>query len=327
MEDEAPTHAIDLDLKKPIDAVDASAEFLVSLFVESTSGCDLGGLPYQILESDEIVAEGHLPAIIRYDPASDDIDPRKPDFDPRDFLELSLTAPGKIGTIDWTLVVPAGEIDEIAHRESRLPFTFETSTHTTSLAVWDVASPIVLGDTIEIKVGAKCSAGCALTGKNIEIHDEAGTLVASGTLGEKPFEGTESLYWAALQVQVPNSQGQFDWPVTFASPELRLPHGGASARLGFVTVNAPEHSVSVEITDGEAGDPLADAQVRLGVYRTATDDTGIAKFDVPTGEYRLFVYKNGYEVPQQTLDVTANLAIQVQAEALPEVDPDDQWQG
>ncbi len=59
--------------------------------------------------------------------------------------------------------------------------------HKTSLAVWDVASPLVIGRSAKIKVGAKCSAGCQLTGHEIEIHDQTGITVARAGLGAGHF--------------------------------------------------------------------------------------------------------------------------------------------
>ena len=327
MEGDAPRHAIVLDLKTPVGEVDTLAVFVIPVTVESTSPCDLGGSPFQVLESGDVVAAGDLPALVRYDPDSHDVDPRERHFDRRDAVEIPLTAPAQIGAFEWTLVIPAREIDGIAHREATLPIAFTTKAHGTSLAVWGNPSPVGMGETFVVNVGAKCSAGCELTGKEIEIRDDTGALVASGSLGRAPFEGTTALYWTAVEMTAPASEGQFDWPVTFAAPELQLPHGGASTRFSFVTVKAPEHRVSVEIVEGGAGGPIAQAQVRLGVYRTATDDAGMATFDVPAGEYRLFVSKTGYEVPERTLDVGANVTVQVEAEKLPEVDPDEFWQG
>src|SRR5690349_16641636 len=61
--------------------------------------------------------------------------------------------------------------------------------HKTSLAIWDLDSPVVVGRTGRMKVGAKCSAGCGLTRHQIEIHDQSGVAVAQGPLGAETWPG------------------------------------------------------------------------------------------------------------------------------------------
>ncbi len=116
-----------------------------------------------------------------------------------------------------------------------------------------------------IHVGATCSAGCDLTGKEIEICDETGARVARGNLGEAPWDGTRALYWTEVDLVAPATAGSTSRSIGFAPTELRLPHGGASARFGFETVNPPQYSVNVKVVQKDAGTPVEDAQVRLGV--------------------------------------------------------------
>jgi hypothetical protein len=122
-------------------------------------------------------------------------------------------------------------------------------------------------------------------------------------------------------------EGSFTWSVRFSAAELGLPHVCASASFSFVAVKPPEHQVSVSIVVKETAAPLPNAQVRLGVYRTTTDERGLAKFDVPTGSYSLYVWKAGYTVPERTVDVNQDAQVHVDAVALPEEKPFAFWEG
>ena len=80
----------------------------------------------------------------------------------------------------------------------------DVASHETSLAVWDLASPVKTGRRATLKVGAACSCGCDLTGTAVAIHTEAGRPVGSGTLGAAPWPGTSALYWTELDFAAPN---------------------------------------------------------------------------------------------------------------------------
>lgn len=114
--------------------------------------------------------------------------------------------------------------------------------HKTSLAVWDLPSPLVIGRLAKMKVGAKCSAGCPLTDHQIEIHDHTGTEIARAELSETPWPGTSGLYWAELEFRAPVSLGTHTWSVTSA-------HGVAFSNFTFITVQPPEHSLTIRIRE------------------------------------------------------------------------------
>ena len=71
---------------------------------------------------------------------------------------------------------------------------------------------------------------------------------------------------------------------------------------------------------------IADAQLRLGPYRAATDDAGFAEVDLPGGVYDLSVWKVGYEAPARTVDLNGDASVEVEVVALPEENPDTAWQ-
>jgi hypothetical protein len=106
---------------------------------------------------------------------------------------------------------------------------------------------------------------------------------------------------------------------------LQLPHGGASARFGFETVKPPQYSVTVKVVQKDAGTPIEDAQVRLGVYFACSDRTGLARIAIPHGTYGLDVLKTGYEALSRVLDVNDDVTVEVEVAVIPPENPDAYW--
>src|SRR5260370_1075801 len=101
--------------------------------------------------------------------------------------------------------------------------TADLRTHATTIEVTGPTPPVVTGEKFEIKVGAKSSAGIALTGGLIEVCDEAGIVVAHGRLGEMPLPGTSALYWSEIPLLGPAGEGVHAWLVKFTPADLDLP--------------------------------------------------------------------------------------------------------
>ena len=313
MAENLPPHAIALELKESVpEEIDAAADFSVAVRVASSCGCDHSAAPFKILERDHVRAVGELPNLTGEN---------------HDTAEIGMTAPEQVGEFEWILVVPAYEIEGLVHEETSLPFSFRTRRHGTGVAAWDNPSPVVIGETFRLKVGAKCTAACALTGNTIEIQDETGAHVASAVLGETPWQGTTALYWAVVEAAAPTEPGIFSWSLNFRAAESRVPHGSAACAFSFVTVLPPEHMVSVKVVERGTDLPVHDAHVRLGAYRGSTDETGLARFAVHTGEHRVFVWKPGYDTPERTIDVRKDGHVRIEAAVLPDDDPDAYWQG
>src|SRR6185436_9738347 len=121
--------------------------------------------------------------------------------------EFAFMAPEEVGEYSWTVVFPKHDTEDVVHKEGLLPITVTTLAHDTSLAVWSVPSPIVIDHPFRIQVGATCSSGCDLKGREIEICDEAGASIARGQLGETPWDGTRALYWTEVDLVAPDREG------------------------------------------------------------------------------------------------------------------------
>jgi hypothetical protein len=187
----------------------------------------------------------------------------------------------------------------------------DTPEHRTSLAVWDLASPLVVDRPAKMKVGAKCSAGCLLADHEIEIHDRTGRAIASASLGATPWPGTSGLYWAELEFSAPVAAATHSWVVSCA-------HGDASSAFTFITVPPPDHTLTIRVRDKTTQAPLADVEIRLDVYRASSNEQGLAKLDLPKGTYALSVWKVGYEPFSKAVHVTDALAVDVEIAVEPE---------
>jgi hypothetical protein len=159
----------------------------------------------------------------------------------------------------------------------------------------------------------------------IAVCDEAGAVLASDVLGDKPWPGTSALYWRELALIAPADAGIFSWLVEFAAADLALPHRGASSRFCIAIVDPPGHRLTVKVVERETATPLANAQVRLGPYRAATRDTGSAEILLPKGSYDLSVWKPGYNAPTITITIDADTTIEVAIAPVPEENPDAAW--
>jgi hypothetical protein len=306
--------AIGIELLEPApEEVDAGADLSLTVRVTSPAGSDLCNAPFLIVAANDVRSSGALP-----DRAGDN----------GHIVRIALTAPEEIGEFTWRFVIPERETGGEACREASLPFSFRTRPHATSLAVWDHPSPVVIGARFKLKVGAQCSSACAsLQGQEIEIHDETDAVVASAPLSTSPWPETNALYWAEVDLTAPGTAGHHTWTVKFPAAELRLPHGAASFAFSLIVDKPPEHTVTVEVVEEQTATPIDDAHVRLGAYRTFTDQMGLARLAVPDGEHELFIWKVGYNAPARMVDVKGDARVRIEAAILPTVNPDSYWQG
>lgn len=292
--------------------VDVGCDFSLSLTVACPAGCDLTGAPFKITDSESVIASGELPGPAGTDSSS---------------VELRLRAPNHVGRFEWNLVLPDHVVDGVVHQEVSLAFAFVAKPHSTSVAFWDNPSPVVVGQTFQVRVGVRCNVTCGLAGKAIEICDENGAVVASGALGDAVWPGTTALYWTSVDVPAPAREGRFSWLARFSASDTSLAHSAVASELTFTTVKPPEHDVLVRVVQKDTQLPIGNAYVRLGVYRRPTDETGVAAFAVPGGEHNLSVWKSGYEAPARTINVNKTEDVQIEAVLLPVEDPDAYWQG
>lgn len=207
----------------------------------------------------------------------------------------------------------------LAEEEISAPFSFVVKPHATSIAVWDVPSPIAFGDEFKLKVGVGCSAGCKLTGSEIEIYDHEGERVATDTLGDVPWSGATALSCAEVELKAPSMEGRYRWTVKFPKPDLELPHEEASCTFALAAARQPEHVVTVEAIDRDTKTPVKNALVVLRprkyrgyIYSSRTDDSGVARLSVPKGEYQTAVKGDGKESFPGIIKVASDVTIKAE---------------
>jgi len=307
------THSplIALDSALPPD-VEAGTELTLGVRVTCPFGCDLPA------ESVRAVAPDG--SVVTAEPVSSDEGDEELDA----AAVLSLRAPMEVGEHTWTILLPAHDVDGVVHEEVSLHVATTVRPHKTSVAVWDLPTPIVIGEGFSAKIGIKCAVGCRLTGKLMEVLDEAGTRVGEGNLGEEPWPGTQALYWAEVLLEAPPGEGSFTWSAGPVADDLGSSHLEASAVVGFRTVGAPEHTVEVEVVRDDTGDPIDKVELRMGIYRASTDERGMARFELPSGEFKLVASKVGFATDPETVEVIGDLEVTIEARYVPETDPDDE---
>jgi uncharacterized membrane protein len=83
--------------------------------------------------------------------------------------------------------------------------------------------------------------------------------------------------------------------------------------------------VAVKVVDKDAGTPVEDAQVRLGVFFAYSDPNGVARIAVPQGTYSLDVLKTAYEAPSRVVEVSDDVTVEVEVTVAPTENPDGYW--
>jgi hypothetical protein len=199
-------------------------------------------------------------------------------------------------------------------------FSFATKAHAVSVNVWGLPSATGAGERFRFKVGIKCSAGCKLRGRRLSIFDHEGEEVASATLADNIWPGTDALYFVEMEAQAPVAPGDYQWQVRAVEWNASGPHAAGSFTFAVKIVRAPDHEVTVEAFDSETQSPIKGAHVLLHPYRAYTDERGVAKLKVAAGRYKLFVSGFKYMAYQEILEVAGD----VTAHAVLTVEPEEQ---
>jgi hypothetical protein len=242
-----------------------------------------------------------------------------------DIAEIRLEAPGRTGEHVWSVTFGPHEVADIPHEEVTIPVRTVIIPHATSLAVWSIPSPVVTGARFAIEVGAKSSAGVTFAAEHVEVRDESGAVVARGCLGDTPYPGTTALHWTSIELIAPSREGLHAWSVEFEPRETDLPHERTSTGFSILVVRPPEHRVTIKLVEKGTSAPIADAQVRLGAYRAATNPRGLAEVDMPAGVYDLDIWKVGYTAPTRMVRLDKNMLVEVEVLSVPEKNPDAAW--
>jgi len=299
------SHSTAIALSEPAPAeVAAGTELMLKVELTCAAGCELHSLPLTVTGPDDSAASAcHI----------------------NDNGEVSLRIPPTVGPQSFTIASGPHEAAGVRHEPCSLSLTVNSIPHGTSLAVWDIPSPIVKGERLAIKVGAKSAADAELKGLEIAVLDNGEKVVARGRLRDAPWPGTTALYWDEVELSAPGEEGLHKWSVRFDAEGLALPHDGTAAEFTAVVSRPPEHCLTVKVIEQQSKAPIADVQIRLGPFRGTTDPAGIAEVMMPKGTYDLHVWKTAYEAADRLVEIKGDLSVQVEAVFVPEEDPDNAW--
>jgi hypothetical protein len=304
------THATRIEVEaSPPAEVAVGSEIELQVHLSCSEGCELDGAQIDVAAPDATLSTFRLSGREGADATG----------------VIVVKAPQTVGQHAWTVAFTAQEIADIHHEASSTSVCITARPHATSLAVWDMPAPVVTGERFTIKVGAKSSADCRLEGQRIEICDEAGSVAGRATLQGSPWPGTSGLYWTEVELRAPSNGGLSSWSARFAPAGLESAHDETSSQFHIAVVRPPEHTVTVKVIEKQSAAPVGDVQVRLGAYRGATDQSGLAQISVGKGRYDLHIWKVGYEAPGRTVDIYDDVAVEIEAVALPPEDPDALW--
>jgi hypothetical protein len=72
------------------------------------------------------------------------------------------------------------------------------------------------------------------------------------------------------------------------------------------------------VIEREIAAPVADVQVALGPYRSATISAVLASIEAPTGTFELAVWKSGFAAAPCSVEIAADAVVEVALTRLPE---------
>lgn len=196
-----------------------------------------------------------------------------------------------------------------------------SNANTISLAVWDVPKPVVAGEKFAIKVGAKSLSGRALTGGLVEVSDAQGAVVASATLGDTPWPGSEALHWAAIDVPAPRDRDVADYTVRLASAS----HGAVPTRFSVAVAAKPAYTLTVTVTERDTKAALDGVEIRVGPFHARTDKAGRAELGVSRGDFLLQLWRTAHIAEPQPIRVGRDDNLELTMVHVPEEHPDARW--
>jgi hypothetical protein len=284
--------------------VAAGEELTVAVAASCACGCDLRGQSVSIHDRDGAeLASSELT-----------------EFEGESYLTnpFVLAAPLEVGEYTWRAMLAGHERDGVLHEPSLTAFSFATKAHAVSVNVWGLPSAIAAGEGFRLKIGVKCSAGCKLAGRALNIFDHQGRQVGDGRLFDEVWPGTSALYFAEVEAKAPPTSATYVWQVKAPGSPSPPAHAAGACTLTIKVVGPPDCELTVAAFDRATQMPIKGAHVFLYPYRTSTDETGVAKVKVMRGRYKLHVSGFNYIPCENTIDIEGDVATRVELALEPE---------
>jgi hypothetical protein len=145
--------------------------------------------------------------------------------------------------------------------------------------------------------------------------------VASGTLGEAPWAGTEALYWTALDVPAPRDRDVADYTVRLA-PENP---GAVPTRFSTSIAAMPAYTLTVTVTERDTKAALDGVEIRVGPFHARTDKAGRAELRVSRGDFALQLWRTAHIAEPQPIRIGRDESLELTMVHVPEEHPDARW--
>ena len=239
--------------------------------------------------------------------------------------QVVVKAPVKPGTHVWRAVCRAQTQGNVLHEVASTSFSFTVKPHPTRVVVWDAPSTVECGKHFDIKLGVKCPSECRTEGWAVDVLDHEGEKQVTATLGAAPWPGTDTLYFADVELKAPDTEGLFAWEAKAPGNDKKVPHADGIARFGVRVVAPPTCCVTVVAVDAERHMPVRGAKVVMHPYRAVTDEHGVAQVMVPKGNYRLFVSGPNHVPFRQDAEMTTDVTIRAVLALDLEISDADLW--
>lgn len=185
-------------------------------------------------------------------------------------------------------------------------FEFDVAYHTMGIAdILDIAEKVNPRAEFEVEVRVMCmTAGCDLMGLNIEVVDEAGNVVGTGSLTGRAWNARymKYEYFGKVKVTAPSIPGAHTWYGRFPHQEL---HGGVSDDFTFTVALAVAYTLTVK------SDPPGVKVIIDGVEAKTPHSWGVSPgtYTVEVPEEGFIEWEDGSTDPVRTIEVTEDTTI------------------
>ncbi len=192
-------------------------------------------------------------------------------------------------------------------------FEFEVAYHTMGIAdIPDIAEKVNPGAEFEVEVRVMCmTAGCDLMGLNIEVVDEAGSVVGTGSLTGRAWNARymKYEYFGKVKVTAPLIPGARTWYGRFPRQGV---HGGVSDVFTFTVALAVAYTLTVK------SDPPGVKVIIDGVEAKTPHSWGVSPgtYTIEVSAEGFIEWEDGSTEPVRTIEVTEDRTIIAYYEAV-----------
>ncbi|MBW6507712.1 MAG: carboxypeptidase-like regulatory domain-containing protein [Rhodobacteraceae bacterium] len=218
----------------------------------------------------------------------------------------TFAAPTKLGSHGWRAVFAGAPEGHAPGGEAIHDFFFTVVAHRASVLVWGAPSAIAAGQSFTVTLGLKCSGGCDMAGRKIQITDASGAEVAMVQMGADQLHGTSGLHETKVTLQAPAEVSRQTWQARIARDDAEPPHEAATAAFGLNFVAPPEHRIEITVLDAETKAPLRGASITAHPFSATTNAEGVASMMVCAGSYTVWVSAAGHDPVCKYLDMSGD---------------------